>query len=118
GLKNVEIVGVVGRNDERALAYANLHGIPYAGTDIRRAAEQAKATAVVICTPNAAHEEAVMAAAKLGLHCLCEKPLHIHPMKQLEMVRSCREQRVKLAVSYMRRFSTHIQYVKSLVERG
>jgi UDP-N-acetyl-2-amino-2-deoxyglucuronate dehydrogenase len=118
GLKNVEVVGVVGRNLDRASAYAKLQGIPSAYTDIRQAAEQAKATAVVICTPNAAHEEAVMTAAKLGLHCLCEKPLHIHPMKQLEMVRSCREQGVKLAVSYMRRFSTHIQLVKSLVERG
>jgi len=117
-LEHVEIAGVVGRAHDRVSAYAQEHGIPYADTDLRRAAEHTKATAVVICTPNAAHEEAVLTASSLGLHCLCEKPLHIHPEVQLKMVRSCREHGVKLAVSYMRRFSAHVRYVKSLIDQG
>lgn len=117
-MPNASIVGVVGRDQERASAYAREKGIAYADTDLERAAVMTGATAAVVCTPNAAHGQAVLAAAKLGLHILCEKPLHIDPAVQTEMIASCRENGVKLAVSFMRRFTDHIQYVRELIERG
>lgn len=117
-IPNATIVGVVGRDQERAAAYAREKGIAHADTDLGRAAAMTKATAAVICTPNAAHGRAVLQAASLGLHVLCEKPLHIHPEAQREMIASCRENGVKLTVSYMRRFTDHIRYVKGLIEQG
>lgn len=117
-LTKAQIVGIVGRDQERAEAYARQHGIAYADTDLRRAAEATRATAVVVCTPNGVHDQAVFTAAELGLHCLCEKPLHIVPETQDEMVKRCREQGVKLGVSFMRRFTPHIRYVKDLIDQG
>jgi len=117
-IPNARIVGVVGRDETRASAYAQEKGIAYADTDLERAATMTKATAAVVCTPNAAHEPAVLTAASLGLHVLCEKPLHIDPAVQREMIERCQENGVKLTVSFMRRFTAHIQYVKGLLDRG
>jgi UDP-N-acetyl-2-amino-2-deoxyglucuronate dehydrogenase len=112
------IVGVVGRNPEKCEAFAGEHGIPAAGTSLREVAEGTQATAAIICTPNAHHYEAVMEASALGLHCLCEKPLHISPDKQADMIRSCRENGVKLGVSYMRRFIPHMMLIKEWMDTG
>jgi UDP-N-acetyl-2-amino-2-deoxyglucuronate dehydrogenase len=117
-IDNAEIVGVVGRNIEKVKAFAMEHAIPVFGTGIEYVAKQGQATAAVICTPNATHYEGVMAASRLGLHCLCEKPLHISPDKQQEMVKSCKAYGVKLGVSYMRRFISHLRYIKQLVDEG
>ncbi|WP_088104683.1 Gfo/Idh/MocA family protein [Halalkalibacter urbisdiaboli] len=113
-----EIVGVVGRDEQRVKAYAKEQQIDVFGTKIEQVAKQSGATAAVICTPNAKHDEGVLTAAKLGLHCLCEKPLHISPERQLEMVNLCKQNGVILAVSYMRRFITHLLYIKDLIEAG
>jgi UDP-N-acetyl-2-amino-2-deoxyglucuronate dehydrogenase len=117
-LERVEIAGVIGRSLPRAQAFAEQHGIAVYGTEMEDVAKRANATAVVICTPNAAHYEGVMEAARLGLHCLCEKPLHIAPEKQREMIAACRDRGVKLAVSYMRRFIKHLRYIKELIDAG
>src|SRR5690554_3164668 len=76
-IEHAEIVGVVGRDPERVKAYAAEHHIEVYGTQLEEVALKSAATAVIIVTPNALHYDAVMEAARLGLHCLCEKPLDI-----------------------------------------
>lgn len=117
-IKQAEIVGVVGRDEGRVKAYAADHNIAVYGTQLEEVARKSAATAVIIVTPNALHNDAVIEAARLGLHCLCEKPLDIDPAKQLEMIEACRRHGVKLGVSYMRRFAEHIQYVKEVIDSG
>lgn len=117
-LPNNEIVGVVGRNEQRAEAFAKQHGIAVSGISLVEVASRANATAVVICTPNALHAEAVLSAAQQGLHCLCEKPLHISVAKQQEMIAACEQAGVKLAVSFMRRFTEHWQLIKQMMDDG
>lgn len=112
------VVGVVGRSSDKVEAFAREHDIPHHGTNLSVVAEQSGATAAIICTPNALHHEGVLQAASLGLHCLCEKPLHISPELQQEMIRSCREHGVKLGVSYMRRLISHMQAIKELIDKG
>ncbi|WP_337101125.1 Gfo/Idh/MocA family protein [Paenibacillus sp. YIM B09110] len=115
---NAMIAGVVGRDANRAELFALQHGIPVWGTDLAEVVVRSGATAAVICTPNAHHYEAVLAAAALSLHCLCEKPLHITLQGQREMIEGCKGSGVKLAVSYMRRFSRHWQLIKQVIEEG
>ncbi|MBS4206966.1 Gfo/Idh/MocA family oxidoreductase [Bacillus sp. FJAT-50079] len=116
--KNAKIVGVVGRNQERVAAFAKEHHIPAYGTSLEAVAKISGATAVAVCTPNALHYDGVMEAARLGLHCLCEKPLHISPAMQEEMIAACEQNGVKLGVSYMRRYIDHIMYLKELIDSG
>lgn len=117
-IENAAIVGVVGRNSEKVKDYCQSHGISIGGTHMEEVARRANATAVIICTPNAAHYEAVMDASQLGLHCLCEKPLHISTDKQLAMIECCKTNNVRLAVSYMRRFSNHMEFIKKTIDSG
>ena len=116
--EDAEIVGVVGRNDERVQNFAQKHQIDAYGIDLQKVTEKSKATAAIICTPNALHYDGVMEAARLGLHVLCEKPLHIDPKVQEEMIEACRKNQVKLGVSYMRRYIEHIAYLKELIDSG
>lgn len=117
-LPHAEVCGVVGRNAERAWAFADRHDIGVYGTDIREVAKRTKATAAIVCTPNGAHEAGVLAAAEAGLHCLCEKPLAIEPARQTAMITACRAAGVKLGVSYMRRFSPHFRWLKQAMDDG
>ncbi|SFL06579.1 Predicted dehydrogenase [Paenibacillus sp. 1_12] len=109
---------MVGRDAEKVEAFASEFSIPFFGTQLNEVAKDAEATAAIICTPNGVHYENVMEASRLGLHCLCEKPLHISTEKQQEMIASCKEHGVKLAVSYMRRFASHLQFIKDIIDSG
>jgi UDP-N-acetyl-2-amino-2-deoxyglucuronate dehydrogenase len=118
GMPHAEVCGVVGRDSARAQAFAAEHGIAAWGTDVAEVAASAQATAAIVCTPNGAHYEGVMAAAAAGLHCLCEKPLAIEPEQADAMIAACRDRGVKLSVSYMRRFTEHVQRLRAAVEAG
>lgn len=118
GMQQVELCGVVGRSRDRAQVFANEHGIAVWGTEISEVAVRSEATAAIVCTPNGAHYEGVLAAAAAGLHILCEKPLAIDPRHQAEMIEVCRVNGVKLSVSYMRRFTGHMQWLRSAMAEG
>nr|WP_223829914.1 Gfo/Idh/MocA family oxidoreductase [Paenibacillus arenilitoris] len=117
-LASCRIVGVVGRHAVRVQKFAEKHGIPCSGTKLAEVATASGANAVIVCTPNGIHEEGVMAAADLGLHVLCEKPLHIDPVRQRAMVKRCEQRGVVLGVAYIRRFTPHLLWIKALMEAG
>lgn len=117
-MNNASLVGVVGRSEARLKTYADKFGIEHWGTRLADVAKASQATAAIVCTPNGVHDEAVIEAASLGLHCMCEKPLHIALAAQEKMLEACRRHGVKLGVSYMRRFFPHILYLKQLVDEG
>ena len=66
---------VYSRSQERAAAFAKDWNIPHAVSDLHRAIAHPEADVIVIGLPNHLHEEAVLAAAKLGKPILCTKPL-------------------------------------------
>jgi len=121
-MPQAEVVGVVGRSEQRAAEFAKQHRIPHSGTELEQVAASSGASAVIVCTPNGLHDLGVKSAARLGLHVLCEKPLHIDPKLQKQMVEYCEEyceeHGVVLSVSFMRRFTPHLQWIKSLIDSG
>lgn len=112
------VVAAVGRDAGRTRSYATEQGIAFWGTDLAETAKRSKATMTVICTPNALHDQGVFSAANAGLHILCEKPLHIDPSRQKEMVQHCRLRGVKLGISFLYRFLPHIASIRKLVSAG
>jgi predicted dehydrogenase len=117
-LENARVVAVVGRHPDKTRRYAQRHNIAVYGTDLESVVNEAHPEAAIICTPNALHHDTVLAAAGLGIHCLCEKPLDISRERQNEMIDTCRRKSVVLAVAYIHRFHRHLQYTKSLIESG
>lgn len=74
--------------------------------------------AVIIATPNNVHRNQAVAAAKAGVHVVVEKPLAPTNKEAWEIVEACRDNEVKLMVGCDRRFWTHNQWAKELIEEG
>lgn len=60
--------------------------------------------AVYIATPNALHLQYAEAAARAGVHVLCEKPLEADADRSLRLVRTCEEHGVRLMTAYRLHF--------------
>ncbi|MBL7047742.1 MAG: Gfo/Idh/MocA family oxidoreductase [Candidatus Marinimicrobia bacterium] len=73
---------------------------------------------VVIATPNNLHRNQAIAAARAGVHVIVEKPMAITNEEAWDIVNTCKEAGVKLMVGCDRRFWTHNQWAKQLIEDG
>src|SRR5687768_9514563 len=74
GIAGVRVVAVADVDPGRARAFAAGHGVPHAFGDVDEMFAYGL-DAVTVCTPHAAHEAGVLAAARYGVHVLCEKPI-------------------------------------------
>ncbi len=74
-LEEFEPVAVWSRRPERAAELAAKHGLAFGTADIDELLSHPGLEAVHIATPVATHAEIAIAAARRGLHVLCEKPL-------------------------------------------
>ena len=93
---------------EHALTYEEFHdGVAADGYD-----------AVYVCTPNATHLEHVTAAADLGKHVICEKPLEASAERAARMVEVCEERGVTLMTAYRMQLAPAVRRTRELVRDG
>ena len=64
------------------------------------------------------HKENVKAAAKKGKHILCEKPIATNLKDAKEMIKICKENKVKLQIGFNERFFNHVKIVKRLIKEN
>ncbi|MCI3935268.1 Gfo/Idh/MocA family protein [Streptomyces sp. AN091965] len=75
--------------------------------------------AVVVASPDAAHEQALLAAVARGLPVLCEKPLAPDPRAALRIVEAeARAGRALIQVGFMRRYDAAYRRLKALLDAG
>jgi len=74
GIAGVHVIAVADIDPARALAFATDHGVAQSFDDVDEMLA-CGLDAVTVCTPHAAHEAGVLAAARHGVHVLCEKPI-------------------------------------------
>ncbi len=74
--------------------------------------------AVIIASANSAHYEQTVAAAQAELHVYVEKPMAITNKEAWEMVRVCRENKVKLTIGTNQRFWLEHEWAKELTKDG
>lgn len=74
-IPDVEVVAILGRNEDRTRAVAERHGIPHAATSYDQLFVGPEFDLVDICLPNHLHQEAAERAAAERKHIICEKPL-------------------------------------------
>ena len=72
--------------------------------------------AVWICSPSQYHAEQIKAAAAVGKHVFCEKPIATDLTETVEAINSCNEAGVKLMIGLQRRFDQNFKRVKTAVE--
>lgn len=73
---------------------------------------------VCIATCADAHVQPVLAAARHGVHVLCEKPLATECAECDEMIRACDQAGVQFVVSHQRRSDPVHWYARKLVDEG
>ncbi len=74
--------------------------------------------ALSICTPNATHHPATIAAAKAGKHVLCEKPISLSLEQASEMIEACRDAGVVLQIGHHMRSNAAAIHAKAMIDRG
>jgi predicted dehydrogenase len=87
-------------------------------TDYRALLERKDIDAVVVATPEFMHAEQVIAAAEVGKHVLCEKPMCRSLAEADRMLDACRRTGVVLLIGHSRRFTRRYIEVKRTLEAG
>jgi hypothetical protein len=74
--------------------------------------------AVYIPLPNALHKEWTIKAARKGKHVLCEKPIALNATECDEMIRICKEKKVKFMEAFMYRYTHRTKKVNEILASG
>lgn len=117
-LPGVELVGVCDTNRERAQAIAKKYGARVYYTDYQALLDDPSIRAVSIATPDFAHGDIALAAARAGRHILCEKPLATTVEEAQAIVDAARMAGVKLMVDFHNRVNPPFVAAKQSVEKG
>ena len=103
-----------GRREQAAKGF----GFGATTPDWRQAIDRADVDVVAICAPNMLHEEVATAAAALGKHVFCEKPVGGTPEQTVRAERACRRAGIITGVGYNYRWAPLVLHTKELIARG
>jgi UDP-N-acetylglucosamine 3-dehydrogenase len=111
------LVAIADDDAERGQSWAGRLGVPWYAefSDLLRSGE---VDAVIVTTPNAGHAAAAIAAARAGVHVLCEKPLATSLSDGQAMIAACRAAGVALGTAFPCRYIPAVARVKEQVEAG
>ncbi|CAN5226630.1 Gfo/Idh/MocA family oxidoreductase [soil metagenome] len=103
-LEEFEPVAVWSRRPERAAELAGKHGLALGTDDIDELLSHPGLEAVHVATPVSTHAEIAIAAARQGLHVICEKPLASDLAQARAVTTAIEQAEVQCVVNYGRRF--------------
>lgn len=116
-LEEAELVAVCDSIPEKAQAFADKYGAkPYTSYEEMLAKEDLDV--VTIATESNLHAPIGIAAAKAGKHVMVEKPMAMTLESADELIRTCQEAGVKLAVIHQNRFNKSIKLMHQALEEG
>lgn len=116
-IAGVDIAAVYGTNSEKVARLAAEHGA-VAFYDFEKFLAYRPMDFVAIGSPSGLHAEQGIAAARHGLHVLCEKPLDITVAKADSLIATAKDAGVKLGVFFQDRFKPDLQRVKQWIDGG
>ena len=103
---------------QKARTNAKSLGVRHVYKDYRDLIDNPEVDAVIISLPTHLHAECSKISAEAGKSMLLEKPLARNPIEGEKIVRSCRNNNVKLMVGYHFRFSPPFCQLKKSLEEG
>jgi predicted dehydrogenase len=116
-IAGAELVAVYGANSEKARALCRQHG-GTAYDELSAFLAHRPMEMVIIGSPSGVHAEQGIAAARLGLHVLTEKPIDVSVKRADALIAACDEAGVKLGVIFQDRFKPDIQRLRQIVSEG
>lgn len=109
---------ICGRDKKRTEAARQRFGFAHAETDYRKLVTRKDVDVVDIATPNAAHCEIAVAAARAGKHVVCEKPLAMNVDEARRMLFEVREAGVRHMVWFNYRRAPALSFLREIVAAG
>jgi predicted dehydrogenase len=116
-IPGVELVAACCRTEEKGRAFAAEFGCAWHG-DAARMLRREKPDFVTVATPSGAHLPAVLAAARRGVHVICEKPLEISLKRIDRMIAACDKAGVTLGAIFPQRFNPVVRTVHEAAAAG
>lgn len=113
-----EVVALADVNPETLVARQAEWNITRGYTDLQQLLDDPEVEAVSICTPNAYHHPATLAAAKAGKHILCEKPISLNLELAAEMIEAARAAGVVLQIGHHMRSNAAAAKAKAMIDAG
>ena len=117
-LAEADFVACCDRDVERAKLMAAEHGVPGVYGDLDELLASGTIDAILCCTPHPAHEPVVVAAAKAGVHVLCEKPIATTLAESDRMIAAAEEGGIEFGVIFQRRFWPAAQRMRDAIDAG
>jgi predicted dehydrogenase len=116
-IPGVELVAATCRTEEKGRAFVAEFGGEWFA-DTARMLRRAKPDFVTIATPSGAHLEAALAAARRGVHVICEKPLEITLKRIDRMIAAADKAGITLGAIFPQRFNPVIRTVQEAAAAG
>lgn len=115
---DVELVAIADLNLARAQGAAEKFSIGHAYDSVEALLEKEELDAVDICVWNRSHAPCAIAAAKKGVHILCEKPMAWNLSQALEMKKAVEQSGVTFMMALPNRFKPEYQLGRRLLDEG
>ena len=114
----VEVVAACDIDEAKLNAYCKQYGIPKQYTDFNEMMANEELDCVSVCTWNAAHKDATIAALRGGANVLCEKPMAMNAQEAEEMKAVAEETGKLLQIGFVRRFGNDAAALKDFIDDG
>src|ERR1700681_3058580 len=116
-MPGIEIAAIYAPTLARAEPFAARYGgAPY--DSLEQMLAQRPLDMVVVGTPSGLHADHGIAAARLGLHVLVEKPIEVNAARAEALIEAAEKTGVTLGVIFQDRLKPDVQRLKALVEAG
>jgi predicted dehydrogenase len=113
-----ELVAVVDRTPDHALAFAERWGGPAVFDSLSELLTSGIVDVLHICTPPGVHAEQALAALDAGLHVICEKPAALSLDELDAMTDAATRNDRRLAIVFQQRTGSAAAHVRSLLDSG
>jgi len=118
GHSDSQLVAACRRNPKKLKEFCDRFDVPRAHTSDTALIADDQIDAVYVATPVSFHRPQTIAAAQVGKHVLCEKPMAMSVSECDEMIDACHHHQVRLGVAYYRRFYPVVSRIKQLIGDG
>jgi len=117
--ENSQLVAIVSGGEGKREELSRLYEVPaYPYEEYEKLLASGDVDAVYVATPNAMHREHTVAAARNGVHVLCEKPLADSAEAAEEMIDVCEREDVLLMTAYRLHFEKSNLTAVDLIKTG
>ncbi|MCB0609780.1 MAG: Gfo/Idh/MocA family oxidoreductase [Lewinellaceae bacterium] len=113
--KKCYLAGIVTGSPEKAKQWQEKHGIPdknvYNYDNFDSIADNPDIDVVYVVLPNNLHKEFTLRGARAGKHVWCEKPMAMNAAECRDMIKGCRDNKVKLSIGYRMQHEPNTQEI-------